>query len=202
MKMRTIVTRTLAATALLMLPATGGAQEPGTSGAERGAEEGIAIHGHWTIEVIRGGELVERREFENALTNTGALFLVGTLARENTTGYWTILLLADGSGEVCSGDSAAGPACRMREFDSEVTLATPDTGDNAGSLVLTGSDTAVRAGNILDVNTLVQPCDPTVAPADCATAGTPRQLTRKVLDNSIAFANGDQINATVVLTFN
>src|SRR2546423_1698687 len=68
------------------------ATQPETSPA-RGQQEGIKVHGHWTIEVRNpDGTLVTHREFENALTPGGAMLLGLFLSRNKTPGLWRIHL--------------------------------------------------------------------------------------------------------------
>src|SRR2546423_15522419 len=56
-------------------PAKSRATQPEASPG-RGQQEGIKVHGHWTIEVRNpDGTLVTHREFENALTSLGAYSL-------------------------------------------------------------------------------------------------------------------------------
>jgi hypothetical protein len=73
-------------------PAKSRATQPEASPA-RGQQEGIKVHGHWTIEVRNpNGTLVTHREFENALTPSGGLCLSFILTRNGTPGLWRIHL--------------------------------------------------------------------------------------------------------------
>src|SRR3989304_7849966 len=72
----------------LLLGAFGGGSDAQNEGAAASApggsgfDEGIQVHGDWVIEVRHpDGSLAERREFQNALTQTGQLLLTGTLAK-------------------------------------------------------------------------------------------------------------------------
>ena len=62
--------------------------------AARGTQEGIKVHGHWTIEVKNpDGKLVTHREFENSLVyNGGALLLPALLSGTAVSGPWQITL--------------------------------------------------------------------------------------------------------------
>ena len=58
-----------------------------------GPQEGIKVHGHWTI-VVRDmdGKEVTRREFDNALVDSGKGLLAALLSRQVTFGEWAIQL--------------------------------------------------------------------------------------------------------------
>src|SRR5258706_7693050 len=59
------------------------------SASKGGPNEGIKVHGHWTIEVRNpDGMLVTHREFENGLVAPGTL--VQFLARRGVPGEWGI----------------------------------------------------------------------------------------------------------------
>ncbi len=70
----------------------GQAVSAGAPGA-KGSQEGIKIHGHWTIEVKNpDGRLVTHREFENSLApaGAGASLLAAILGGVATPGSWMI----------------------------------------------------------------------------------------------------------------
>jgi len=79
-------------------PAAGPAALAGQS-APKGQQEGIKVHGHWTIEVKNpDGKVATHREFENALVSGvtgGAALLAGILGRVVTPGSWSVLLSDD-----------------------------------------------------------------------------------------------------------
>jgi hypothetical protein len=64
-------------------------EAPASNGSQ---QEGIAVHGHWTIEVRNpDGTLADRREFENSFVcNQGAQLMSNVLARVWTPGGWEI----------------------------------------------------------------------------------------------------------------
>src|SRR5690348_825570 len=92
-----------------------GAQEAG------GIGQGIKVHGHWVIEVRNpDGGVVERREFENALTAVGARQLALLLARTASSGHWMVSFRQ--SGQVpgpCPG-GLSGSVCMIVESGSEL----------------------------------------------------------------------------------
>jgi hypothetical protein len=79
----------------------------------KGTQEGIKVHGHWTIEVKNpDGTVVTRREFENSLAGpggvSGANTLAGLLSGNYVVGPWGITLF--GSPGPCStATSTIGP---------------------------------------------------------------------------------------------
>jgi hypothetical protein len=59
----------------------------------KGAHEGIAVHGHWTIEVKNpDGAVTARREFDNAIQPSGMSYLASLLAGQNGAGGLSIML--------------------------------------------------------------------------------------------------------------
>lgn len=178
-----------------VLPAT--AQEA----PEQAANEGIALHGHWTIEVYDEGQLVERREFDNALVNNGARML--TLLLAGADSMWT----------------SGGTSHQIRILDNLCVTSTPDFGDvpsecragagvavdtipnaegwsttsdlvDQNAITLTASFTVGFAGDITEVATAM----------DLVSSGG-GYLTYKAIDPTIAVQEGQQVTVTVVLTF-
>lgn len=59
----------------------------------RGQHEGIAVHGHWIIDVKNpDGTLASHREFENAIASTGPDLLTGLLSGQYTSGGFYVIL--------------------------------------------------------------------------------------------------------------
>src|SRR5436190_13796579 len=69
-------------------------------------QEGIKVHGHWTIDVRNpDGTLVTHHEFENGLETDNPLAMI--LGRSLTVGEWQIYLGAsDGSPSPCGDNSS------------------------------------------------------------------------------------------------
>lgn len=64
-----------------------------TQGPRKGPNEGITVHGWWTIEVRNPeGKVVTHREFENALSVQGANILTNFLLNLWTPGIWNVSL--------------------------------------------------------------------------------------------------------------
>jgi hypothetical protein len=59
----------------------------------RAQEQGIKVHGRWTIDVRNpDGTLSSRHEFDNALTAGGAVYLARLLGRDGVPTRWVIQL--------------------------------------------------------------------------------------------------------------
>jgi hypothetical protein len=125
-------TQVLVAGLLSALAATGIAQEKPAGR----PSEGIKVHGHWTIEIRNpDGSLVSRSEFENALLDTGKVWLARLLgSRTEAPRTWDIRLSStDG---LCEGH-----ACEV--FTSVDVPVTPE-GVPIGNLEIKGTWTAPR----------------------------------------------------------
>lgn len=178
-----------------------------------GPQEGIKVHGHWTIEVRNpDGTLGTRREFENALTPSGASALAEFLARTKSVGSWRVNL--EGSPVAASPCVVAtGPiACSVVEpasgnsgptFFPTLTIDAPTTGPNAGKFVLRGTATAQRDGNVGVVGTDFAECSATVAPSvPCpAFAIVQGGVFSFTSTTPIPVSAGQQIQVTVVISF-
>ena len=181
------------------------------SGAPR---EGIKVHGHWTIDVRNpDGSLASHTDFENALVaGSGDKALSWLLARSNSTGHWRIAVSGD-AGPMCV--EPYGPEnCEIYEpnvtgSNSNLTVSSPATGDNANKLVLNGHFTAGVNGSFTRVDTYLTLCSATYAPgAGCDEPGQTRDygsitvpFTHKTLDPGVAVAPGQQVQVTVVISF-
>jgi len=73
---------------------SGAAAQEGVTARKRGMGDGVAVHGHWVIEVKNpNGTVTARREFENALQPSGAQLLSTMLAVfSRTPGGFSIAL--------------------------------------------------------------------------------------------------------------
>jgi hypothetical protein len=161
-----------------------------------GQNEGIHVHGHWTIEVRNpDGKLVTHREFENSLSggDGGAILLSSIISRVATAGAWEVQLADSGSllnivqiDEPGSGAYAACPAFVLHlqslqgtgscsntlavsgsTFTASGGIGTP--GGN-GTLTLTGSGTVPFGypASIGFVMTTNYLCPASETPASCA----------------------------------
>lgn len=195
----------------------------------KGQNEGIHVHGHWTIEVRNpDGKLVTHREFENGLsTINGAGFLAALLGRVVTPGGWQVELM----------DSAQRNAIIVAEANSTISTYCPDTlksssldsgscssnltltgpqesglGITGGSLTLAGSGTVPQGfpaalGVVFTQNAI---CAPSASAQTCFTSVNPidyPQLTFRNLDGvgtdppSVPVTAGQTVSVTVVVSF-
>lgn len=176
-------------------------------------QEGIKVHGHWTIEVRNAdGTVAEVREFENALTGPGGAALSKFMGRANSVGGWTILL---SSNNVSSGpfqidgieyvgmivENGGLNAPSGAGYFPSLTVAAPSIGTNADKLVLSGTATAQFNGSIRSVSTLVHMRPNTEAPSSTYGGGGNPTLTTTDLGTPVALLAGQQVLVTVVISF-
>ena len=187
------------------------AQAPETvpAGGASGSSEGLRVHGHWTIEVKNpDGTLVERRDFENALSiGGGDVHLVNVLARTRTAGTWTITAVGNTS-QICEEPAGTPNVCWIMES----TDPTPSVGNvfktltttvSGGTLVLNGTVTAQRDGQITGVSTRDNHCSNSISPAACTggnTAGS-AGITSTLLATPVSVLTGQQVQVRVVISF-
>ena len=179
------------------------------------AQEGIKVHGHWTIEVRdTDGSLVTRREFDNALTR-GALWLAETLGRVSTTGLWVVAfdaaqiqdqdpcVTASNQPIHCSiNEPNDSPSGSPNHFET-LTVSVPDSGPNLNKLVLSGTATALAAGtSVIDrVSIAVRICPSTTLPSECTVDVSTHQPFSKATIAPIEVVEGQQILVNVVISF-
>lgn len=162
----------------------------------RSQTEGIKVHGHWVIEVRNpDGTLVSRTAFENSLTTTGATVIANVLGKVEAITWWEIRV-----GDACGGPGtprpcyiteAARPKVGVSSYSYNLVV---DAASQPGSLILSGSVIAEDDDDILTVGTGA------VMPSQGGNiAGVVITLTTIT---SIAVVAGQQIVATVTLSFN
>jgi hypothetical protein len=181
----------------------GTAAEPGG-----GQSEGIKVHGDWTIEVRNAdGSLASRHQFRNALVVAdlgGSSLLAGLLANYYSDPIWTVSLYGPNTTGPCRNADSPDPwPCHITEarspfsgteYSKDLTLSLPLQGSQhrpLGTLELSGSTTAARAGTIVLVNSswYVQARN---------TFGT---FTMKALPQAIEVNAGQTIQVKVVFSF-
>lgn len=203
MTTRTIRTALLTAAFLILLPMVARAQQPAAVQPGEAATEGIAVHGQWTIEVVRDGKTILLREFGNDLMPSGEGQLINLLGRADTPGFWIVLLQADGTGSLCADNTltvGTDTDCSIDEESGELALTLNTASDR--EMLLEGSDTVIRDGNITSVATYQHTCASLTAPDACSTtSNSPRQFTATGV-TPVPVQNGDQVNVQVQLTFN
>jgi hypothetical protein len=169
--------------------------------------EGIKVHGRWVIEVQNpDGTVVERREFNNALSTGGHSTLAGLLgARNAVAGRWAVYL-GNSSGGVgpCQGgtDAAFGSFCQIIESAaSNFNGGTAESRDlvvtyTGTSVSMTGTITALGNSSITRVATGLGWC----FSAPCETAGSALFFSDKSLA-AVPIVIGQIIKVTVTFTF-
>jgi len=183
-----------------------------------GPNEGIKVHGHWTIEVRNpDGTVVTHREFENSLLPLqGALLLALALGRQNTVGGWSLLLtVASNQALAPCTTTAGGTACQIFESGAGVVNGPGNNNifDNllvssgaGGALVLSGTAMAGQTGVIDTVFSRNDVCAPTVslgacAPAPGTNATTTYGFTEANVNPAVNVSNGQTVAVTVKFTF-
>lgn len=184
---------------LLMVPALGGAQET--------PPDVIRLHGAWTVEVWEDDALVQRHEFQNALTPGGAERLLQVMAGTQTAGMWLIDIDAEfgtgggGTVECASFELYNDGGCFPFVSGNQVTL--PTTGENAGSLVVEGTRVNDDGSiTITGVATGLQICANSLSPAGCQQddAVSWSLITERVLDAPVTATAGQEVRIQVVLS--
>jgi hypothetical protein len=172
--------------------------------AARGTDQGIKVHGHWTIEVKSPeGKIIQRYEFTNSLMPGGKDVLMNLLAGGVIQRWWGVLV---GSTPAGSGlcNNSGNNACHLVEPDfswtasnlSKTLTVTPNF--TAGILSLSGSFTATQDADLGYVTTTFFGC-PTSTPTCTPSFG--QTFTSKALIPAISVQNGQLIAITVRLSF-
>ena len=183
------------------------AQEAKETESPGGQEEGIKVHGHWTIDVRnRDGKLVTHREFENSLQD-GRYILGPLLGRANTAGNWLVFvfgpcpvvlnlnycIVAESTETYYQGSGV---------FNTLTVNAPVSPNAGAGTVTLSGTFTAQIAAQISDLRTGLETCAPTVAPASCPALATNLGFYfSHATIAPIAVTVGQLVQVTVVYSF-
>jgi hypothetical protein len=208
--------RAVGVTALAVAVALAGILAVGPSSAASAADEtstsdgpqqGIQVHGHWTIEVRDpDGTLVSHTEFENSLQSTGQSFLTWILSRQYSLGLWRLFV----GPEPCAGPTFCiiGEAGDNETGSNVFKTLTVSTADGGTKVVLQGTATAANDSSISSVNTAPWLCNPTVAPSPSPCNGSPASgtfqgvvVTSATVSPAVSVAAGQQIGVKVTLSF-
>lgn len=167
------------------------------------SQEGITVHGRWTIDVRNAdGSLAAHHEFNNALTpGEGGRFLAGMLGRSyRAISSWSVLLVTP-EADVCANNLGAR-SCPIYEWSGaspapvgQLTVVTPA---NSGTLELRGMAQFIAPGTIGSVVSRAIACQS----ADCS-GGTNSVLnfTSHALSTPIVVAANQVVQVTVVFSF-
>lgn len=166
----------------------------------KGQEEGVNVHGHWTIEIRNpDGSLAGRHEFENYLAPVGKKLLTAILTRTGTMMQWDVRLIA--TGPSCSPVLTNISYCALEEpipgksddgtsfYNLKVSI--PSSGDR---LSLSGSAQISGTGQIYQVSTGVWYCTPDHALGSCPPLLTVVPGTPPPAGGDFTIANPPPIN--------
>lgn len=159
-----------------------------TSDSGSSLHQGVVVHGHWVIDVKNpDGTLTGHREFENSLSGSGAIYLVGTLSGYLVPGDWMIVLGATSGNGPCvatfqfcgitrslSTYPALGYCASAHYCGTGLTYAY-NFGTNLGgpySIVLSGSITSNQTGSVGVVYTILGACSNTSSPTSPSSLST------------------------------
>lgn len=190
----------------------------------RGQNEGIKVHGHWTIEVRNpDGTLVTHREFENSLQPSGVTVLADVLNGGSVPGGWAIALdgvptspwlPVNASPLYISAVSVTSALILPSNFplvvglpDSNAFLNLVSNRTGNGQLVLSGSALATQSGSVSTVSTYLDTCGNVFSPTNCVnhTGGAAgflfTQFTAVTLSSPVQVSAGQTVAATVTISF-
>jgi hypothetical protein len=178
---------------------------PASQTAAGAGQEGIKVHGEWTLTVRNtDGTVAARHEFKNALYPGGgdkilAQLLTGTVV----AGQWSVALFAS-SATACNANNAP---CTIVESPSpnaansrDLTRSIPTSGPDAGKLVLRGSVRVPSNATITIVQTELSSCAPSTPPGSCVSAFNVG-FTQKVLTTGVPVAQDQLVEIKVVISF-
>jgi hypothetical protein len=148
----------------------------------KGQQEGIKLHGHWTIEVRNpNGTVASHQEFENSLTGGGALTLISLMLGSSVPAFYEVILEDSSGGGPCQPfpTNTAATYCVLRgsllspapssfqtaycPVSSDCLLSvTPNMlgEDGPAGILLSGTTTATESGTISVVATYLFTCTP------------------------------------------
>jgi hypothetical protein len=170
------------------------------------AANGVTIHGQWTLQVrASSGRVLRTYRFHNDLFNPfGAGELTNHLKGSFSNGPWQVLLA--GSPQPCAVSGGA-TSCGISEVGAEPAGFQGDNTYNltkssiANGFRLQGSVIVDAAGTITSVQTYLSHCVSSTAPADCHGENGWSRVTQRVLGSSVSVSAGQQVLATVDITF-
>jgi hypothetical protein len=175
-------------------------------------QDGIKVHGHWTIEVRNpDGKLVTHREFENSLDpQTGATGLANVLGRVHSVGLWEVGVgnLPTLPAQPCQASTFMSPCIMGESGDTlnpnafkTLSVTVPTSGNNAGKVVLSGSFTAQNTSPLAAASSTFFYCPGTVAPVNCGTPLNQFTFLTATFFSAITVNAGQLVQVTVVISF-
>lgn len=168
-----------------------------------GPKEGIKVHGRWTIDILSAdGKLVKHHKFENGLRNSGAASLASFLGRTSKAGQWLVSVGGQYNKSPCrtvvdlSDCFLYEPATHAPSApEAFKTLTIGSQGE--GTIVLSGTATAQRDGEISNVATYISRC-PVDTQGICSSGF---DMFTQATPAAIPVVGGQIIQVTVVISF-
>lgn len=176
--------------------------------AAEGTNEGIQVHGHWTIDVMNpDGTLASHNEFDNELY--GKAELTRVLSGNTTVGIWGIQLDRQNSSELKPFTNQQGMRVAGYIMESRVvcpnypnyfkTLSKDLDPTNIEHILLKGTAVAAFDGEIDMVRTQLSECLATTSPVSCTSEPT-GTITLKYI-TPVTVVAGQQILVEVEISF-
>jgi hypothetical protein len=168
---------------------------------QSGQQEGIKVHGQWTI-VIRNedGTVAARHEFKNKLTDFRVLPQL--LAHGGPVGEWNVLVVGNGS-HPCLGPSPTTTApCILVETSGAPTFGSLKVTASPTNLMIHGSVQAAFQALLGTVSTSFALCAPSEPPSiTCPFTRGVGFTSADISSLNIQVAAGQTIDVTVVISF-
>jgi hypothetical protein len=184
---------------------------PAAEKSSGGPQEGIKVHGDWTIVVLNeDGTIAARHQFKNSLSAAGDAdkLLADLLAGNVSAGQWVIAFTA---GNLCNASNFSGCSISQSGFASfanskNLTVNVPTVGPDAKKLILNGSVKVTNAGTVDQVETRLTSCPGSVAPSSCVSSVTfgysiPNTFTFRFLPTPTPVVANQTVDITVVISF-
>ena len=188
-------------------------EAPASNGSQ---QEGIAVHGHWTIEVRNpDGTLADRREFENSFRcDKGSQLMSNVLSRRWTPGGWEIEAYILGGGRVFSHhifEAVPNVPNRLPSFKTLALMTKTELNPNTqlyeAGLYLAGTFSAQVSGDLTGVMAINYPLDNAGLPYDQFNRPYPDytgdviSFTDRVLASPIHVTQNQVVDIRVYITF-
>lgn len=171
--------------------------------------DGIKVEGHWKITVKNpDGRVVLVRRFHNDPTQANQA-IATILARAYTPGLWFVQLssttndfacLSSGTPTSCTLTDPSDTGAFASSTSTFKTLTASATGFQS-TIVLSGSMTAQRDGDVDQVSTNLPVCSRTIAPSTSCGISSFWPFTSRLLGTPINLVTGQQLLVTVTLSF-
>lgn len=157
------------------------------------ATEGVAVHGHWKIEVVRDGQVIKKLEFQNALTGTGQVVLSKLLTGDNSVSGEYRVRIQDLDASTLECDDIT---TNVGECATDVQ----STQGDGSQVLLEVSFSVTSAGTISRVLTAIEECASSTTPDTCD-SGSFLVYSQTDLSTAESVQSGDTVNVSVLFTF-